>query len=344
MADKSQSLSYLLAVAAPSYASGVDIQLLERDTRLFKSVAGLARRNGLCYHLISRVTELGLQIPPSEEAGWAEEKERLLKFKDTLLLLNKVTREKKIDYLVIKACSAVPHIPRDVDIFVRGEDRAAMLEALEATGLKSVQTGAAETALTGAVLRIDIYTRLCYVNVDFLEPDFLWQSAAAGELFGVRFPSPSGEASFLLLLVHSIFGHRSMTLLDFLHMRHLRDGIDINRCRGYAAGQGWGGAFDLALKNLDGVEEKIRGGKSAVAFPYWFGRGFVLECLSGVKTGAGGRNRLLLEITLAQDYLLNRLVGTPLYRLVWSFAPARNLINSLTALTKSLRGDKKSLE
>ncbi len=46
-------------------------------------------------------------------------------------------------------------------------------------------------------------------------------------------------------------------------------------------------------------------------------------------------NLLMIEVSMDED--------TPIYNLLKSFEPTRNLINSLTASVKVMRGDRKSV-
>ena len=55
------------------------------------------------------------------------------------------------------------------------------------------------------------------------------------------------------------------------------------------------------------------------------------------------QNRINVYVSLIHDRIDNyKLKDTSPYNLLKSFEPTRNLINSLTASVKSLRGDKKS--
>lgn len=343
--NKFEALKFVLAVVDPEYPVKVDIDRLGKDEKLRKSAIKLAERNGLYYYFVHRLKELGVGLPTSEEECWKEENQKLSEFKKTIKLLNNISKDYEIDYTVIKACNTIAHIPRDIDIFVRKEDRTRIIKALEDNGMKCVQSGVAETALKGEYMKIDVYTEICYIGVEFMDGNFLLQSSIKDEVFGIEYSGLNNEANFLLMLVHSLFGHRSMTLLDFLHIRQIRGNINIYACREYAHERGWESVFDLVLNELDTLNERIYKEGKVIRFPYLFDRKFVLKCISGIE-GLDMRrfNKIFLYITFIQDKVLYELTDTPLYTLLKSFEPTRNMINSLTAYVKSLRGDRKSID
>lgn len=343
--NKLDPMKVVLSVVDPEYPNDIQVEEIVKNRNLLKSAIKLAERNGLYYYFIYRLKELGVDSSFLGKERWNEEERGLAGLKRCITLLNKVSKDYGIEYIIIKACNAIPHIPRDVDIFVRNEDRTRIIEALEDNGMKCVQTGITETSLKGDYMKVDIYTEICYIGVDFMDGDFLLQSRVKDEVFGIGYSGLNNEANLLLLLVHSLFGHRSISLLDFLHIKHIRGDIDMDACREYARERGWGAIFDLTLNKLDNIKKNMYENKEIIYFPYLFDRSFILECVSGIE-GLNMRkyNKMFLHITLAQDRIVYELKDTPLYNLLKSFEPTRNLINSLTASVKIMRGDKKSVD
>ena len=343
--NKLDPMEIVLSVVDLEYPNDIQVEELVRDRALLKAAIKLAERNGLYYYFIYRLKELDVDSSFLEKERWSEEERRLSGLKNTITLLNDVSKDYGIEYIIIKACNTIPHIPRDVDIFVRNEDRTKIIKALEDNGMKCVQAGITETALKGEYMKIDVYTEICYIGVNFLNGNFLWQSSNKDEVFGIEYSGLNNEANFLLMLVHSLFGHRSMSLLDFLHIKHIRGDIDIDACRKYAYERGWGMVFDLTLNKLDNIKERMYEDKEIIYFPYLFDRNFILKCVSGIDgLSIGGYDKIFLDATLIQDRIIYELRDTPLYNLLKSFEPARNLINSLTAAVKSMRGDRKSMD
>jgi len=342
--NNSNPMKIVLSIVDPEYPNDIQVEEIARNKNLLKSVIKLAERNGLYYYFIYQLKKLGVDLPLAERGRWNKENQKLSEFKETIKLLNKVSKDYGIEYVIIKACNTIPHIPRDVDIFVRNEDGTNIIKALEDNGMKCVQRGITETSLKGDYMKIDIYTEICYIGVDFIDGDFLLQSRVKDEVFGIEYYGLNNEANLLLMLVHSLFGHRSMSLLDFMHIKHIKGNINIDACREYARERGWERVFDLVLNELDDLYERIYDIGEIVHFPYLFNKRFVLKCISEIdKLDLGKYNKMFLHITLAQDKIIYGLKDTPIYNLLKSFGPVRHLINSLTAFVKSKRGDRKSL-
>lgn len=334
----------LLVVVDQEYLEEIDIKEIVRNKKLFNSLVKTAEINGLYYYFIHRLKELDVDLPFLDLKRWQEELKKLGEFKNTIELLNKASYDAGIDFAIIKACNSIPHIPRDIDIFIRHEDRIQMIEALENKGFRSVQSGSTETSLKGRNIKIDIYTEICYVTIEFMDGEFLLNSIVEDKVFGVTYPSLSADPHFLLLLVHSIFGHRSMTLLDFLHLKTLRKEVRIERIREYAYEKGWGQVFDLMIERWNRLYEDYYDEKSTVFFPYLFEQKFVLNCISMIDDlELNRRKKLFLYLSLVQDRLIFQLKDSFIYNILKSFETTRNLINTLTAYVKVLRGDKKSM-
>ena len=340
-------MEIVLGVVDPAYKATTCVEKVATNKSLLMSAFRLANRNGLSYFFLYRLKELGLALELLEDNRWVKESQRLLRFKETILLLNSIAINHKIEYMLIKACNTIPHVPRDVDIFVRREERDRVIKALEDNGMKRIQSGVTETSLGGYIGKIDVYTRICYLGFDFFDAEFLWQSRmkVQDEMLGIEYPGLNGEVNFLLALVHGFFGHRAITLLDFLHIKHLKEGIqNIKVCKKYAHERGWGLALDSILADIEGIQEKIYKRGEIVQFPYLFNRCLILKCISEIRGLDIGRfDKIFLQLSLIQDGAIARLRDTRLYNFLKSFETARNSINSLTAFIKKLRGDIKSV-
>ena len=339
-------MKVVLSVVDPEYQNDIRVEEIVKDRALLKSAVKLAERNGLYYCFIHRLNDLGVDLPLSEKDRWKKENQKLSEFKKTVAFLNKVSNDYGIDYIIIKACNTVPHVPKDIDIFVRGKDRIKLINALEKIGMKCVQSGVSETALKGGkYMKVDVYTEICYIGVDFIDGSFLWQSRVKDDAFGIEYSGLNNEANLLLMLIHGFFGHRTISLLDFLHIKHLRDNINIDFCRQYAYESGWELVFDLVLKELDILNEKIYKEEDFVHFPCIFNRNLILKCVSGIEgLNMSKSDKLFFHTALIQERIIYEIQDTPLYNLLKSFEPARNIINRLTASIKTMRGDKKSVD
>ena len=339
-------IEILLTIIYPSYQKRSSAEEIIKDRSLLRSVIQIAEKNGLYHLIIQKLSELNIDISALGNNRLENEEQRLLEFKETLMILNRISRDYEIDYILIKSCDSIPHIPRDIDIFVHRENRKKLVKALENLGMECIQSSITETSLKGEHMKVDIYTEICYINTTFMEGSFLWKSRVINDkIFGIDLPRLNNEASFILMLVHSLFGHGSISLLDFLHMKNLRNNIqDIDICRKYAYEKSWGLTFDLGVKKLDNLDERIYNKLEIPPFPYCFDRGFRLKCVYGIEgLNLGNYAKMLLYFTIILDEVMFDLKESSLYDLLKSSELIANLVNHLTAFIKRMRGDEKSM-
>ena len=332
----------ILTLLDPEYAPGADIiKVVGENRRLLKPAVKLAERNGLYYYLMCRLKELNLDLLFESEKRWQEENAGLGRLKNTIALLNNISDDCGVAYIWIKSCHPITHIPRDVDILLKREERARFIGALEEKGMKYDRCDIQTVLDKKGFLRIDIYHEINYFNNKFIESTFLWSSVSQAQLVGITYPALNKEADFLLMLAHSLFNHRSMTLLDFLHMKSLRNDIDIATCREHAFNNGWGAVFDLSLKELDNVHRRIYEEGAAIRFPYIFDTDFVIKCVAMTDGLSLSRlNWMFLPVYLGLVRLRESQKDTSLYRLLRSFEPTRRLLNNCIKLLRIMRGDK----
>ncbi|MCK9150771.1 hypothetical protein [Methanobacterium alcaliphilum] len=340
--NKLESLKFLLGIIDPNYSFSPNIKLNDKSD--IEPVVKIASKNGLYYILIEKLKEHGHEISENKQKKESEMKS-LIDLKKTLEIIKTCAAELNIDYAVIKACSTVSHVPRDVDIFVRNKDRIRLIDSLEKKGMICVQKGITETALKNRNMKLDIYTEICYMGVDFIDTEFLLQSIQEDEIFGIKFQGLNYNSTMILMLVHSIFGHGSISLLDFIHLNNIRNEINIEECEKYAYSKGWGKVFKMALNKFDDITNIIYNNNEMIYFPYLFDKKFIMECVSGIDNfEMSFSEKFFLNVTFIQDRIIFEFNDTPIYNFVKSSETARNLINSLTASVKIKRGDKKSID
>ena len=334
-------MKVVLSVVDPEYPNDIHVDEIVKNRDLLKKSIKLAEKNGLYYYFILKLKELNIDLSFLGEERWDKENQKLSEFKETMMLLNKVSKEYGIDYIIIKACNAIPHIPRDVDIFVRNEDRAKIIKALEDNGMKCVISDVTETVLRKAgYIDVELYSKICYLGIDFIDGSFFWKSNIKDVMFDVEYSGLNKEANFLLMRIHRLLGHRSMSLLDFLHINSLKNDINVEACRRYAREKGWGFVFDLAVNKLNALYEKIYKEGEVVPFPYLFDRKFMLECVSNINgLKMGKRNKIIFHLSLIQDRIIHELKDSFSYNLLKSFKPTRILINFFTRRVRKMRGD-----
>ncbi len=339
-----KSALFVFSLLDCKYPKKVNADLLKTDSTLLDACVNFAEKNGLLYAFILKLEELGISLnSESIKVRWETEKERANEFTQTLKYIDLSSKTERFDYIFIKNCNSVPNIPRDIDIFVRTADQNRIMAALERQGMRNVQKSITETAMKGNLMRVDFYTRFCYIGVTFLDDAFLWDSRITAQVNGVEFNDLANEANFLLLIIHAIYGHRSMSLLDFLHITNIQPTISIETCKRIAEEGGWSRVFEMALTELCNLQKQVFVENKIVPFPYLFRTEFVMDSAFTISSlHFDAKQKLLFRVTLLQDKLIYQLKDTPIYLLVKSIEPTRNLVNTLTASVKSGRRDRKS--
>lgn len=339
--NKLDPMRVVLSVVDPEYPNDVSVEEIVKNRDLLKAAVKLAEKNGLYYCFNLRLRELNLDLSFLDNERWKGELQNLSALKKTLTFLNDMQKHYGIDYILIKACTKIPHVPRDVDILVRIEDREKIYDMFEHEGMKVIYSNPVETAFSKeGYMKLDIYSRIQYIGMNFIDTEFLWNSKVEDKMFGIEYLGLKDEANFLLLLVHSIFGHRSMALLDFLHLKTLMSNIDKSVCRDYAYGKGWGAVFDMSLEKLEAVYKMIYKEGKVVSFPYLFDRKFMLKCIASIEgLDMERREKVFFNISLGLDRLSYELAKSPFYKYLLAFNTGRRIFNSLGYFVKNKRGD-----
>ena len=340
--NKLDQMKVVLSVVDPEYPKDIPVKEIAKNRKLLKSAIKLAERNGLYYYFILRLRELNLDLSFLDKERWGGELQKLSALKKTLGFLNDMQKHDGIDYILIKACTKIPHVPRDVDIFVHIEDRKKIYDVFERESMKVIYSNPVETAFgKEGYMKLDIYSRIEYIGMNFIDSEFLWNSKVKDWMFGIVYPSLKDEANFLLLLVHSLFGHRSMTLLDFLHTKALMSNIDKKVCREYAYEKGWGAVFDMGLERLKAIYKTIYKDGDVVSFPYLFDRKFMLKCVASIEgLEMKRREKVFFHISLGLDRLAYGLARSPFYNYLMAFNTGRRIFNSLGYFVRNRRGDR----
>ena len=341
-----EALRLLLAAAGTEPANGSDVPRLPRDSRVLAAALRLAEANGLSYCLLRFLTRSGIAFPSSEAAHWATVLETREKFLRTITFLNEVAERFSVDYVMIKDCSTVDHVPKDVDVLVREDERSRFVQALRECGLDIVHDDLAETSLQGSdLLRIDVYARIRYLGRDFLDTRFLWGSRRAATTYGIDHPGLGPEAAYLLNSVHGLFGHGSLTLLDFLDLMNLQARVTgPSRCRSQAHACGWAGAFDMLTSHYQELRGQLRNESKALAFPHRFGTGFILRCVSSLDAPSlGARERAAFGASLLWDDLIFLFETSGLAEGLARSPVGTRLGNAMGHRLRAARGDRKSI-
>jgi len=338
--DKLDPTKILLSITDPDYMGCLNINdfIDSKEINKLKTILEIAEKNGLLYYFIQKIDGANMDLPFLRER-LSKERKRKDAFEKTVNFLNKTLHEHKIDFVIIKLFSTVPHTPNDIDIFIRKEDKQRVISILEDNEMKCLHSNPAETKFIGKYMKTDIYTEIVYFGTEFVDNNLLMNSEIKNDFLNVKYPGLDKKADFLILLVHTLFGHRRLTLLDFLHLKNLKREVNIDECREYAYGRGWGKVFDSILDQLDFLYEKMYIRKETVNFPYIFNRDFIIKCLSKLDNFEKEKfNLLFFNISFYLEEIMYKLENTLLYKALKHFGPARNLFNSICMLAKGKIG------
>ena len=340
--NKLEPMKVVLSVVDPEYPNDIHVEEMVSNRNFMKKAIKFAEKNGLYYYFILRLRELNIDLSFLDKERWDIEVQKLSALKKTLAFLNDMQKHYGIDYILIKACTTIPHIPRDVDILVRIKDRERIYDMFKREGMKIVYSNPVETAFgKEGYMKLDLYSRIEYIGMNFIDGEFLWNSKVEDKMFGIKYLGLKDEANFILLLVHSIFGHRSMTLLDFLHMRSLMNNIDKRVCRDHAYENGWGVVFDMGLGKMESIYKTIYKDGGVVSFPYLFDRKFMLRCIASIEGLKMQRSEKgFFHISLVLDRVSYGLAKSPFYDYLLAFSTGRKVFNSLGYFVRNRRGDR----
>lgn len=339
-------IEFILSVVDSNYQKKPSFGEIVENKDFFLKTIREAEKNGLYYYFVLRLKNLEMDLPYLDRARLEKEERKLSSFKEAIGLLNAVSKRSKIDYIVIKASNMLPHVPKDIDIFVPPEEKDKAIKALEKEGIKCLRSDDIETILTkGENIKIDVYTRITYFGIECMDGQFLLNSVTNDEIFGVEYQGLNKEANFLLMAIHSLFGHGAMTLLDFLHLKLLiEDGVDLNACHEYANEKGWGYAFDGVVERIEYICEKIYENGEIVIFPYSFEWKFILNSIYGLEgLKLSNANKMFLYFSLIWDRIFfGKMKNSWLYNTARSIEPIRRFINFVGYSIRHHRGDRYS--
>jgi len=315
---------------------------------VINSVLSYSEKNGLKFLVLTLLNKIKFDDRPVQsiiECEFSQEADKSEKFSKTIHFLSTLPKDHGLHYILVKSFDSTKHIPNDVDIFIRNEDRLKVIKHLSLNGMNCQQSSVAETKLEGRYMNIDLYTRINYLGIDFVDADLLWNSVIQKKFMDVSYPGLNPEADLLMLIPHSMFGHRRMTLLDFLHFRTLRQNANIPFCREYATRHGWGYTFDVFIQLLDTLEDDILVKKVKIRFPFNYPKKILLDSINHTKgIQFGLKNYFFFTLSYWMEGIMYSLEDSMIYNIVKSNKLLRNFFNSTCSFFKKRRGDIKSID
>lgn len=318
------------------------IQKGDFDFNEMDEILKYANQNGL---LRPTLRKIGTLDESSEYFSvWSEHSQYIEhSYFSALKLLEKIASVNGPIYSIIKACNLVEHIPRDIDVYVRLQDKHFFIELLRKFGYCVTQMDRIETKLEHpSYHKIDIYSGgIHYFDHLFIDDDFLMDNTVSGEVMGYTLPVLNPESEYIMNLIHSIFGHTRVTLLDVLHFRRMIDDeFRVSISYEYAKRMGWGEIFIESSNIIKTLLNDINSDQ-IVIYPYTFPRelyfkwGFSFPSLSN-------KGKIALVVSYYWDYYVSKFLNTNIFYIIRSNNLLRGIFNSIGNTIREVRGDDKS--
>jgi len=245
----------------------------------------IAKENGLLYYFAKRVAEEEKVLRDPFEKIVEQEERNFIKLKQTLEFINSLFGQEGFNFMFIKLYRSIPYTPRDVDILIRKEESHQVFMALKRRNIKlkfnSVETHFEEKDL----LKVDLYKGFHYLTLDFLDDEFLWKNPRTANICGIKCFIPSYEADFLSLIIHSLLGHRYLSLLDFLYAKLLLNSkLNFDEVLSQSKKYGWDSTLLMMISIIKDIYQELYLGANIakpINFPYVFPPGFILKVFQG---------------------------------------------------------------
>jgi hypothetical protein len=246
----------------------------------------IAETNGLSYQFCKNFLEnpFTQRNLGTAKAYLRKEEDNLNILKGTLRLVSHILQKEGIEFRFIKLYRQIPYAPRDVDILIRSADMRRVSLLLQNNGYVPKVTSNVEIKCQRPdMLEVDLYCGFYYLSFPFISDHFLWQRKRTVKIEGIDCYVPNPEADFLSLAIHSLLGHRQISLLDFLYAKDmLHSGLDLAEMREEAQKRGWAVVFNELLHLIHETYNSLYHDKEAsetIDFPFVYPTRFVLKAL-----------------------------------------------------------------
>ena len=307
----------------------------------------MAKENGLLYSFSKNA--LTYEVLPRQVLLRINEEEKLnfFKLQKSLRFVNCILNEKNIDFLYIKLFRNIDYAPRDVDILVKRGQTPAVLSAFKDRGLIVRKSGGVETKCTlPGLLNIDFYEGFEYLSTDFIDQQLLWANPRRVRICSTECLIPNLVADYLTLIIHSLLGHRFISMLDFLYAKSFFNNNGVIKDLAYKANQnGWNYPFLTTVSLLKEVYNNLYSKPShykSYNFPYPFQPKFILSAFNGFASMSEKRKLSFILSSFVDKLYYDY---TMVQRIIPIEMPdeAKMLLNTGVQYLRGFSGDRKEL-
>lgn len=326
---------------------------LIKDRRLLFQSLRIAETNGLLYPFCCGL--LGEPFLKDDfgmiEAYVKNEENTLSLLRKTLQSVKVLFEEESLDFMFIKLYRGMEYAPKDVDVLVKSEDMQTAISMLKRDGFGVEVLSDVEIKCQKAgILRVDLYSGFYYLSWPFIDENSFWEDTRKVDIQGVNCSIPSLEVDFLSLIIHSLLGHRRLSLLDFLYAKSLMrsERFNFHKIMSRAEERGWGNAFEKAFQILSDLYQSLYLGAdcpNGIRFPLVFSTKFTLGAFNGFACFPVKRTKKIFFIISA---FLDATYHS--YLSAWQVVPIEIPTPLKVAISRSLykvreyRGDRKAMD
>jgi len=275
------------------------------NSRFQETLLNYADINGLYYAVAQTIKQLG--IPLLKPERFSLELKQIAEIKTTIEILNSISSEYGVKYILIKDINNVQNVARDVDILIHKADWDIMKNALFERGFTIIHDNPAEISFEArGCRRVDIYNGISYFHKDFIRSNRLWGSIEIHTTHGVSHPGLSCSLSLLVNSIHGIFGHPYLSLLDYISfLRSISDKTIVDNSIKIANELGWSRLFERWIERIQVFNDRIEKQGRFLRFPVRNGISFTLDCVTMIEDiDFASRAKFAMAINLIWDDLL----------------------------------------
>lgn len=259
-----------------------DVLKKAKDTgKTWARALGVAKQNELTYYLSKTVIDHEGMFPARiPEVIVKDEKEKQSRLGNTLNFVSSLFKDEELSYRFIKLYRGIQYNPRDVDVLTRKAENSRVTSAFKRRSATLMVFDEAEiNCEKKGLLKVDLYNGFYYFSREFLDNDFLWADPREVEICGVECPILSYEADLATLLIHSMLGHRYLSLLDFLYAKSLLldRKLNLDKIAKQAKKYEWEHAFSRMIHTLEDAYRALYVDDQVIGFPIVFPPSFTLK-------------------------------------------------------------------
>ena len=312
----------------------------------------ISEANGLLYPFCSKLLEEPHMKEKSSliKTKIRNENKRLLLLRKTLSVIMELFERENLDFMFIKLYRGIPYAPRDVDVLVKPNDTRSTISLFKNNGFNVEVFSDVEIQCQRAdLLKVDLYCGFYYLSLPFIGDEFLWKDHRIVDMQGFDCPIPGFEADFLSMVIHSLLGHRHLSLLDFLYAKSLLNSerLSFSKMLKEAENYGWAYAFAKVFHTLEDLHESLylsSHSSKGINFPFIYSTKFVLEAFQGFAgLPVDAKTKFLFVLSAFFDATYHKYLDIRHVAPIEIPNEIKNILSKSLYKVRGFRGDRRTL-